>query len=185
MIYELNTVRQLYRKLLSFYPRAFREELAESMEQTFHDLCNEKRQTNSGLFSFVLWTFIETTTGIIQEHLLTLTHGDPMKNILTTLRSPALISLLLVIPFMILELVNRRNLNSDFPFPLFGFLWILPVIFIVLIMPIVRDVRAGKSIIAKPVGVLLRVIFLVLILWMWVGLVIDQMPCFLGVPNCD
>jgi len=29
-------VRTLYRKLLTLYPRSFREELGESMEQTFH-----------------------------------------------------------------------------------------------------------------------------------------------------
>ncbi len=30
-----------------------------------------------------------------------------------------------------------------------------------------------------------RVAIVVLIAWLWVGLVVDQMPCFLGVPNCD
>jgi hypothetical protein len=38
------TVRALYKKLLGLYPRAFRERLGESMEQTFNDLCNERKQ---------------------------------------------------------------------------------------------------------------------------------------------
>src|SRR5215211_6657898 len=59
MIHEQNTIRQLYRRLLALYPRAFREQLAESMEQTFQDLWNDKRQTKKELFGFVLWTFIE------------------------------------------------------------------------------------------------------------------------------
>ena len=21
--------------------------------------------------------------------------------------------------------------------------------------------------------------------WLWIGILMDQMPCFLGVPNCD
>jgi hypothetical protein len=32
---------------------------------------------------------------------------------------------------------------------------------------------------------LLRVVFLAFIARMWIGILIDQMPCFLGVPNCD
>jgi hypothetical protein len=36
-----------------------------------------------------------------------------------------------------------------------------------------------------PVPLLLRVIFLILIVWLWVGILIDQMPRFLGVPLCD
>jgi hypothetical protein len=38
---------------------------------------------------------------------------------------------------------------------------------------------------ANPINLLLRVAFLALIAWMWGGILIDQMPCFLGVPNCD
>jgi hypothetical protein len=26
---------------------------------------------------------------------------------------------------------------------------------------------------------------LILLAWLWVGLIHDQMPCFLGVPNCN
>lgn len=184
-MYEQNTVRHLYKKLLAFYPKAFREQLAESMEQTFTDLCNEKRQTKIGLFSFVLWTFVETASGITKEYVLLITQGDSMKTIFMNFRSPAVISLLLVIPFMILELVNRRNFNEGFPIPLFVIMWLLPILFIVTLMPIVRNIRAGNSIIASPVNLLIRVVVLVFIASMWTGILIDQMPCFLGVPNCD
>src|SRR6185295_18728839 len=104
-----------------------------------------------------------------------------MQTILTNLRLPALISLLLVLPFMILELINRRNFNEGFPFPLFGFLWALPIIFIVTLTPIVQTVRTGNSVMAKPISLLFRVAFLLLIAWFWGSLVIDQLPCFLGV----
>jgi hypothetical protein len=108
-----------------------------------------------------------------------------MNHILTNLRSPAIISFIFIIPFMILELVNRRNFNEGFPIPLFVIMWILPVIFIITLMPIVRNVRAGNSILAKPMVLLLRAVFLIFIALFWAGLLIDQMPCFLGVPNCD
>jgi len=108
-----------------------------------------------------------------------------MKAIFTTLRSPAIISSILVLPFMILELMNRRSFHEGFPIPLFGILWLLPVAFILILMPIVRNVQAGNRIMADPISLLLRVAFLILIAWLWSGIILDQMPCFLGVPNCD
>ena len=70
MVYDKSKARALYKRLIIFYPRAFKEQLGESMEQTFNDLYKEKRQTKKELFSFVLWTFIETSIGIFREHLL-------------------------------------------------------------------------------------------------------------------
>jgi hypothetical protein len=52
-------VRILYRKLLTLYPPRFKEQLAESMEQTFNDLYRE-RQTRPGRFRFLLWSFFGT-----------------------------------------------------------------------------------------------------------------------------
>jgi hypothetical protein len=81
MILNQSTIPALYKKLLHFYPREFRGRLGESMEQTFHDLCQE-RQTKPGWFSFVLWIFVETAVGIVREHVLLITQGATMKNIL-------------------------------------------------------------------------------------------------------
>jgi len=110
---------------------------------------------------------------------------ETMRNIFANLKSPAVISFILVLPFMILEVVNRRSFNEGFPIPLFVILWILPIIFIVTLTPIVQSVRTRSSVMAKPIPLLLRVVFLILILWLWGGIIIDQLPCFLGVPNCD
>jgi len=99
----------------------------------------------------------------------------------------ALISLLTVVPFAILELRNNsgsRNF-SHFPFPLFIFLWLLSIAFIIGGAPIVRTVRAGGSLLAHPVTLLFRFVLLALLAIAWVGVIRDQMPCFLGVPNCD
>ena len=102
-----------------------------------------------------------------------------------TLRSPSLISLLLVIPFMIMEIVNRRGFDEGFPIPLFIIMWILPVLFILIGVPILRNLRAGNSLMAQPVNFLIRVVILVVIAFLWTGILLDQMPCFLGIPNCD
>jgi hypothetical protein len=86
---------------------------------------------------------------------------------------------------MVMEVVNRRNFNEGFPVVLFVTMWLLPLLFIFTATPIVRNIRAGNKLIASPVMLAIRVIFLAFLVWLWFGVVIDQMPCFLGVPNCD
>ena len=98
---------------------------------------------------------------------------------------PAIISFLLLLPFMIMEVINRRSFNEGFPIPLFVMMWLLPVLFMLIAMPIVRSVRAGSSILANPILLLSRVIVLAFLAWVWLSLLIDQTPCFLGIPNCD
>ena len=150
MIYEQSTVCTLYKKLLTFYPGNFREHLGESMEQTFRDLSNEKRQTKKVLLGFVLWTFIETAIGIFREYLLLISPGDIMQTMLNAIRSPALLSLLLILPFMIMEVVNRRNFNEDFPFVLFFILWLNLFTISIILLPIVRARRTGNYEMANP-----------------------------------
>lgn len=151
MIYEQDTVRRLYKRLLICYPREFRERLGESMEQTFQDLCNEKRQMKKELFGFVLWTFIETAVGIFREHLLLISSGDVMQSIFKPIGSSALISLLLLLPFTIMEVVNRRNFNEDFPFMLFFVLWLNLFAVSLILLPIVLGRRAGNHDMVNPV----------------------------------
>jgi hypothetical protein len=127
---EHATVRRLYRKLLALYPRGFKEQLGESMEQTFNDLHRE-RQAERGLFGFVLWTFIETGIGILQEHVLLITEMNLMNTTLANLKSSAILSFLIILPFILLEFtfVIIKRLTFDLRDALdslvtFGFLWL-------------------------------------------------------------
>jgi hypothetical protein len=138
----------LYKKLLKFYPQEFREQLAESMEQTFNDRYIEIREAQQGLFGFTIWTFADTTIGIFREHLL---HGDIMQTTLKNLGLSALFSFLLTLPIIIMELVNRRNFNEDFPFMLFFGLWLSLFAISFILLPIVRARRTGKHDMANPV----------------------------------
>ena len=61
--------RQWYRKLLCFYTRPHHDQFAESMEQTFGDLCRERVKAGKGLAGFVLWTFVETSAAIFKDNL--------------------------------------------------------------------------------------------------------------------
>jgi hypothetical protein len=55
--------------------------------------------------------------------------------------SPALISFLLILPFMIMEIVNRRNFDEEFPFMLFSVLWLNLFAVSIILLPIVRGRR--------------------------------------------
>lgn len=51
--------------------------------------------------------------------------------------------------------------------------------------PIVNTLRAGGSLFAHPLLLLIVVALLFFFAAGVVGLVVDQWPCFMGVPNCD
>jgi hypothetical protein len=145
------TVHTLYKKLLNLYPADFKDLLGESMEQTFRDLWNEKRQAKKGLIGFMLWSFTETILGIFREHLLLFYRGEPMQTTLKTTGSSALIGFLLILPFMIMEVVNRRNFNEDFPIMLFFVLWFDLFAVGLILLPIVRGRRTGNDDMSNPV----------------------------------
>jgi hypothetical protein len=141
MMYDHQTARALYKKLLGLYPRAFREQLGESMEQTFNDLCNErKQQAQGGLFGFVLWMFVETAIGIV----------DVLGSLIV-----------------------------------FGAFSLSVLACIIVRAPIVRTLQAGGSLFAHPINLVLTVAILILVTMVVGGIIIDQYPCWIGVPNCD
>jgi len=59
----------LVRKTLRLYPKSFRERFQESMEQTFYDVSRARVSTGRGLFGLVIWLFVETAGGIMNEHI--------------------------------------------------------------------------------------------------------------------
>lgn len=275
---ELSAVQRAYRWLLGLYPRAFRERLGESLGQTFDDLYRERlRQPEQGLTGFVLGMFLDTALGIVKEHLALFSRGELMRSLPKTFGFAALLSALLVLPFIVMEFVNRRAYNEDFPFMLFAVLWlnllaigliVLPVVagwwsgqrgsaaaaatpgstvlakprqalllslglilapMLLLLLdtlglvplnrlvngpdpsqpypfgafislasisipiaagmiaaaPVASTLRAGGSLLAHPLHLLLVVGLVVLFASGVANLLIDQMPCFLGVPMCD
>ena len=116
-----------------------------------------------------------------------------MKHMTSNLRAPGTISLLLVLPLMILDVMlngatrlHALSLKHALDFAvLFGLLWLLPTTFLVILMPLVRNVQAGNNLMAHPLSLVLSTAVLALIALFWGGILLDQLPCFLGVPNCD
>ena len=202
MAYAQRTVHTLYKKLLSLYPRNFREQLGESMEQTFHDLYNEQRRLASGFF--VLTIFTETAIGIFREHLFLLTYGDVMKNILANPRWAAITSLILSLPlgltfvaFMFdiepltkplnnLFTINARQgeINMLGRIVIYGGLLLLPLAFALNLQSMFkRESPEGKRRI-YTINLILGATILLLIIFTWGGLLVEEIYCLRGI-RCD
>ncbi len=204
-MFEQKTIRSFYKKLLAFYPRVFREQFGEAMEQTFNDVGNERKQQAKQIsFGFLLWMFIETFAGIIKEHLIQIKRGATMENIISNHKSAAISGFLLAMPLAVLLLIMIYDIE-----PLSGFyktltteadgyrinvfgrifeigaLLLLPLGFIISLVPIVRNARAGYGFTANPVNLLIAVALFIFIAILVITFVIDQYPCWIGVPNCD
>jgi len=199
MICEQDAIHRLYRKLLSLYPRAFKERLGESMQQTFNDLYNErKRQTERGLFGFVFWTFIETATGIVQEHILLLTEGDSMQNITSNPKPAALVGFLLALPFLLLNTIVGSRIEPFFsiirpgihtgPFEYFVLavvLLLLPLGAFIAARPIFQKGADGKRKFYFA-NLIIATILITGFVALSVGLGSDIYRCdVLQIPNCD
>lgn len=64
--------------------------------------------------------------------------------------------------------------------------WLLSVVALVFaVAPIVRGVRAGRGIAANPLNLLAAGVISALVVSFVAGIVVDQYPCWVGVPNCD
>jgi hypothetical protein len=95
--------RRWYRKLLCCYSRPYRERFAESMEQTFNDLCRERAEAGRGLFGFVLWMCVETSAGIVGDNLRVLVM---QRNIVRIAIGTGLILLVPLVAMQFTEEVN-------------------------------------------------------------------------------
>jgi drug/metabolite transporter (DMT)-like permease len=91
--------------------------------------------------------------------------------------------LIIILPFALLELINREP-QQNFPFVLFSFLWILAAVFVFILNSLLMKKQDERNIVFSP-WFFFRGILLILIAFIWIDVIIDQMPCFLGLPNCD
>lgn len=203
-MFDRTTIRKFYVRILAFYPRAFRSQFEESARDTFDDLLNEREQKGMRItFGFVCWIFIETFTGVIREHATeaktgwaTMDHGK---------KATALIALTLAMPLAIILFVeisgveplrgflaaitteagSDPRLSSFGKVFLLGALFLVPVGLVVSVVPLFRDARSGRRLVNSPANLFVGIILLIFTATLVVHFVIDQYPCWMGVPNCD
>ena len=200
---EQETAHALYKKLLTLYPRGFRERLGESMQQTFNDLY-KGRQTERGWFGFVLWMFVETAIGIINEYILLLTRGDAMKNITTNPRSAAIMSFILCLPLAVPYVIlmydiepligplnnlltiegQQGDINMLGRIVIFGGLLLLPVAFVLNLQPMLRREGPERKRTLYAINLILGAIIFLFIALTWGGLILEEIYCLRGI-RCD
>lgn len=96
-----------------------------------------------------------------------------------------LLSAILVVPFIILEWVNRGVFQEDFPVVLFALMALHSLLIVFLMTPALRHLcLVGSPRSLKP-GHWVGLVLGVFLIYVYASVVIDQLPCFFGVPNCD
>ena len=205
MVYDQSMVHILYRKLLSLYPRGFRERLGKSMEQTFCDLYKEQKYQPTRGF-FVLSIFAETTIGIVREHLLILIEGDVMKNMLASPRLAAITSLILAMPleltyvalmfnieplarllndlFTIEGQPGQMEINTLGGIVIYGGLLFLPLAFALNLRPLLRKAGTDGKRRLYVLNLIVGAAILLLIIFTWGGLILEEIYCLRGI-RCD
>jgi hypothetical protein len=112
---SLRRSRAWYARLLRLYPMQFRERFGEGMEQTFADICRQRR-TALGLFGFVLWVFAETFAAIIREraaHLRRIAMADDIRFLKTIKYAATAVGILLVAGILSLMVLARGKTGDD------------------------------------------------------------------------
>jgi hypothetical protein len=108
-------------------------------------------------------------------------------NVITTPLNRTLLSsigaLLSIAPFVIMELSNVRS-GGTFPLPLFVVLWFVATAFLLTLTTGIHMMRVETRTARKTLAALLTASSAFFV-WFWIMIVVDQMPCFLGLSNCD
>ena len=101
------------------------------------------------------------------------------------IRTSLLISSSLVGPFALLEVVNRRTFHEAFPHVLFAFMVLHSMVIALLLTPALRRLRAGGHLRELKLGAWTGLALAAFLILGYVEVIVDQLPCFLGAPNCD
>jgi hypothetical protein len=186
--------RAAYRRLLGLYPRCFRERFGESMVQTFDDLRRERRAAGSSMLGFTVWTFLETTLGVVRENVAALSRAKLARH-----RRFALAGFLLFLPIGILlpaiwldVAVVRDLLAPDGGRPnvlglavIVGALLLLPVAFVVTLLPMLQKGPNRKRQLYAVNLLLCAVISAPMAITLY-GIGEEIYRCEVrGIPNCD
>ena len=89
---SIRRYRRWYGWLIRVHSARHRERFAQGMEQTFHDVCRERARAGTGVLTFVVGAFAETSVGIARDNMTHMTQRQ--RNIL--LIAAATASILLV-----------------------------------------------------------------------------------------
>ena len=96
-----------------------------------------------------------------------------------------LMSATLVAPFIVMQSVNRSTPGEELPFALFTFMSLNALLIVLLLTPPLRHLQAERSLRALGFAHWAGLSLGIVLVFVYANVVVDQLPCFLGVPNCD
>lgn len=109
-----------------------------------------------------------------------------MEKNIYSLAVAVIIGFLFTVPFFILEAITTSGFsNLGFPLTLFILMWINGALFVFILMSILISLRSQKRSNIFYIFLILKIGLLIILAWAWADVIIDQWPCFIGVPNCD
>lgn len=109
--------KNAYARLLRLYPRSYRTQFAEPMQQMFADLCNERMQAGEEMSIFILSTYINTFVSIVRERA-NYTYKNISENRTKIFIGVGGLSLVAIAP-VVNVLLNNRPAQSISPFSYF------------------------------------------------------------------
>jgi hypothetical protein len=104
--------------------------------------------------------------------------------IATKVKVATLVGTGIMLPFLFLEIYNRHQYSEPFPVMLFAILWFALSIAIFLLHPIIKIFQTGISDLSA-INIVIRSVAIISLTVFCLMIIVDQMPCFLGVENCD
>jgi hypothetical protein len=123
-----------------------------------------------------------------------------MKAIIANPNYAAIVSFLLALPFMTLFLSFMLGLEPSLgpldpafksinghlgSFIVLGMFLLLLAGLALCVIPVVRSKKTGNGVIANPINLFLAIVIITFIVAFIGAIVVDQYPCWIGVPNCD
>lgn len=92
---------------------------------------------------------------------------------------------LCVLPFAVMEIVNLGGIPDPFPYTIFLYLWLMFALFFISLFALLRVAKSRVNKQERLPALLLNALVLIFTIMSIGTVLVDQMPCFLGVPNCD
>jgi hypothetical protein len=94
-----------------------------------------------------------------------------------------ILGFLVTSPFFLLEWFTSPGFPQGFPLNLFIFMWLSSSASVFLLRSVYKDFREKRK--TNFLILIMKIALLISLVWGYAELVIDQWPCFMGIPNCD
>lgn len=107
------------------------------------------------------------------------------KELFLSFKKPAVLGIVSTLPFAFLEIVNGTKYGNAFPIGIFTILFITSLLFWFVFELITKSKKVENGNLKKIAVFVFRVLLLICLLVLFVNIIIDQWPCFMGMPNCD